>query len=104
MRGRFVVVGAVLSLVVSGAVVIRILVIDRPGVAVILVPALAGAVLALRRSESRQLIGLACVLTLVTAAVLLIGGVGLLYLPTVVLFMAGLVGPRPATDHQPDSA
>jgi hypothetical protein len=70
---------------------------------VILLPALAGAVLALWRSDSRQLVGLACVLTLATAAVLLIGGAGLLYLPAVALLMAGLSGP-PSTPPRPDSA
>ena len=103
MRGRFVVAGAVLSLVVSAGLVVRILVIDKFGVVVILLPALAGAVLALWRSDSRQLVGLACVLTLATAAVSLIGGAGLLYLPAVALLMAGLSGP-PSTPPRPDSA
>lgn len=103
LRGRFVVAGAVLSLVVSAGLVVRILVINKFGVVVILLPAFAGAVLALWRSDSRQLVGLACVLTLATAAVLLIGGTGLLYLPAVALFIAGLFGP-PSTPPRPDSA
>jgi hypothetical protein len=76
----------------------RILLIGKPGVLVILAPALAGAVLALWQSRSRGAIGLACGLTFATALVSLIGGVGLLYLPTMVLFVLALV-----TDPSPTS-
>jgi hypothetical protein len=50
----------------------------------------AGALLALWKSGRAVLIASA-MLTALTAVVLLIGGVGLLYLPTIVLFIWGAV-------------
>jgi hypothetical protein len=52
MRDRLVVVGASLSLVVTASLLLRILVIDKPGVIVILLPAAVGAVLALLNRDS----------------------------------------------------
>jgi hypothetical protein len=99
MRIRFVIVAAVLSLAVSAGLVIRVLAIDKPAVLVILVPAVLGAILALWRSEGRAVVGLACAMTFVTAVVSLIGGVGLLYVPSIALFLVAIVTARSGTSH-----
>lgn len=90
MRNRVAGVAAVLSLALTGVLIVRIIAIDKPGVFVILVPALAGALLALWKSGRAVLIASA-MLTSLTAVVSLIGGVGLLYLPTIVMFIWGAV-------------
>lgn len=54
----------------------------------ILVPAFAGGLLAIWRPGRSALIASA-LLTAVTAVVSLIGGVGLLYIPSIVLFIRG---------------
>jgi hypothetical protein len=89
-RNRVAGVAAVLSLALTGVLVARIIAIDKPGVFVILVPALAGALLALWKSGRAELLASA-MLTSLTAVVSLIGGVGLLYLPTIVMFTWGAV-------------
>jgi hypothetical protein len=86
MRNRVAGVAAVLSLALTGVLIVRIIAIDKPGVFVILVPALAGALLALWKSGRAVLIASAT-LTSLTAVVSLIGGVGLLYIPTIVMFI-----------------
>jgi hypothetical protein len=88
MRKRVARVAATLSLALTGALTVRIIVIDKPAVVVILLPALAGALLALLYGGRGVLI-VAALLTALTAVVSLIGGVGLLYLPSVVLFLSG---------------
>jgi hypothetical protein len=90
MRNRVAGVAAVLSLALGGVLIVRIIAIDKPGVFVILVPALAGALLALWKSGRAVLIASA-MLTSLTTVVSLIGGVGLLYLPTIVMFIWGAV-------------
>jgi hypothetical protein len=89
-RNRVAGVAAVLSLALTGVLVARIIAIDKPGVFVILVPALAGALLALWK-RGRAVLLASAMLTSLTAVVSLIGGVGLLYLPTIVMFTWGAV-------------
>ena len=88
MRNRLAVVGAGWSLALTVALVVRILAIEKPAVFVILVPALAGGVLALWRRGRAVLLSCAF-LTGLTALVSLIGGVGLLYVPSIVMFIWG---------------
>lgn len=88
MRNRLAVVGAGLALVVTAALAVRVIAIDKPGVLVILCPALAGALLALGPGGRIKLIASA-LLTAITAGVSLIGGVGLLYLPSIVMYAWG---------------
>lgn len=88
MRNRVVVVAASLSLALTAVLVVRIIAIEKPGVFIILVPALAGALLAFWRS-GRAVLVTSALLTSVTAAVSLIGGVGFLYLPMIVMFLWG---------------
>ena len=90
MRNRVALVAAVLSLALTGVLVVRIIVIDKPGVFVILFPALTGALLAIWRRGPAVLIASA-LLTALTAVVTLIGGVGLLYVPSIVMFIWGAV-------------
>lgn len=92
MRDRIAGVGAVLSLVVTGVLLVRIVAIHKAGVVIILLPSLAGALLALGRAGRAALI-VSALLTAITAVVTLIGGVGLLYLPSIVLFVWGAVVP-----------
>jgi hypothetical protein len=60
--------------------------IGKPAVAVILIPAIVGAVLTLWRPRQKAVLGVASVLTGITAVVMLVGGEGLLYVPSIVLF------------------
>jgi hypothetical protein len=88
MRNRVALVAAVLSLALTGVLVVRVIAIGKPGVFVILVPALIGALLAIWRSGRVALIS-AAILTALTAMVSLIGGVGLLYVPSILMFVWG---------------
>ena len=88
MRDRLTRVAAMLSLGLAAVLVVRIIAIGKPGVFIILFPALAGALLALWR-RGRAALAVSAVLTALTAVVLLIGGVGLLYLPSIVMFAWG---------------
>jgi O-antigen ligase len=90
MRDRLARVAAMLSLGLTAVLVVRIIAIGKPGVFIILFPALAGALLALWR-RGRATLVVSAVLTALTAVVLLIGGVGLLYLPPIVMFAWGAV-------------
>lgn len=91
VRNRVAGVGAVLSLGLTGVLIVRIIAIDKPGVFVVLVPALAGALLALWKGGRAAVLLASAMLTALSAVVLLIGGVGLLYLPTIVMFIWGAV-------------
>jgi hypothetical protein len=88
MRDRLARVAAMLSLGLTAVLVVRIIAIGKPGVFIILFPALAGSALALWK-RGRATLVLSAVLTALTAVVLLIGGVGLLFLPSIVLFAWG---------------
>jgi hypothetical protein len=87
-------------LVVTAALVVRILVIDKPEVMIILISPIAGALVALWKPWRRWVIAMACVLTAATAVITLIGGVGLLYVPSIALYLWGFVRPS-ATVHTP---
>ncbi len=82
-----------LSLTLTGILIVRIISIDKPGVFVILLPAFAGGLLAIWRPGRAVLIASAF-LTSLTAGVSLIGGVGLLYVPSIVLFIWGAVSSK----------
>src|SRR5215204_2037823 len=90
MRNRVARLGAVVSLVLTAVLVLRIIAIGKPGVFVILAPALTGALLAIWRHGRAVLIA-SVLLTAATASVLLIGGVGLLYAPSIVMFAWGAI-------------
>ena len=90
MRNRVALVAAVSSLALTGVLVVRIIAIDKPGVFVILFPALTGALLAIWRRGGAVLIASA-LLTALTVVMSLIGGVGLLYVPSIVMFIWGAV-------------
>jgi hypothetical protein len=79
-----------LSLALTAVLFVRIVAIGKPGVFVILFPALAGAFLAIWRRGRAVLIASA-LLTAATASVLLIGGIGLLYVPSIVMFVWGAI-------------
>jgi len=90
MRNRVTRLAAVLSLALSAVLVVRIIAIGKPRVFVILLPALAGALLAIWRRGRAVLIASA-LLNAATASVLLIGGIGLLYVPSIVMFVWGAI-------------
>jgi len=90
MRNRVARAAAVLSLALTAVLVLRIIAIGKPGVFAILFPALTGALLAIWRRGRAVLIASA-LLTAATASVLLIGGIGLLYVPSVVMFVWGAI-------------
>jgi hypothetical protein len=74
-------VGAWMALTLSIAFVIRVIAIDNPEALVIVAPAFVGALLALGWSRTRAVLLTALVLICGTATLLLIGWIGLLYVP-----------------------
>jgi hypothetical protein len=90
VRNRAPLGAALLSLALTGLLAVRVTAIGKPGVLVILLPALVGALLALWR-EGRVVLIASALLTALTAVVSLIGGVGLLYVPSIVMFLWGAV-------------
>ncbi len=82
-----------LSLSLTGILIVRVIAIDNAGAIVIVLPAFAGGLLAIWRPGRAVLIASA-LLTSLTAVVSLIGGVGLLYVPSIVLFIWGAVSSR----------
>jgi hypothetical protein len=86
MPNRIARAAAALSLALTAVLILRIIAIGKPGVFVILIPALTGALLAIWRHGRIVLIASA-LLTAATASVLLIGGIGLLYAPSLVMFV-----------------
>jgi hypothetical protein len=89
LRNRPLIVAAALSLVVTAALVVRVLVIDKPAVMIILIPPIAGALLVLWKPGRGWAIAIGCILTAVTAVISLVGGVGLLYVPSIALYLWG---------------
>jgi len=85
-------IAGLLSLALSGALVIRLIAIDNPEALVILAPAVAGGTLALARPRSRVALLIAAVLMFATAVVSLIGYVGFLYVPSIVLLTWAALG------------
>ncbi len=86
MPNRIARAAAALSLALTAVLILRIIAIGKPGVFVILIPALTGALLGIWRRGRVALIASA-LLTAATASVLLIGGIGLLYAPSIVMFV-----------------
>jgi hypothetical protein len=84
---RKAVIGAWLLLLISGGLLVRILMIGKPAVVVILIPAAIGAVLALRSPRQPAVLAVASLLTALTVVLSLIGGAGLLYVPSIALFV-----------------
>jgi hypothetical protein len=80
-------VAAGISTVVSAALVVRVVAIEKPAVTVVLIPAIVGAIIAVWRPEHRGGLAIAASLTALTAVVSLIGGEGLLYMPSVALWL-----------------
>jgi hypothetical protein len=79
-------IGAGASLVMSAGLVVRLIAIGNEGVVVILIPAVIGAVAVLLTTRSWVYLA-AAVLTSLTAMVSSFGGVGLLYVPSIVMFV-----------------
>ena len=90
MRTRHALIGAVVSLALTSVLVVRVVAVGDAGAVVVLAPALLGSLLALRR-WNRMLLVLAAVLTAATAVILLIGWVGLLYFPSIALFVSAAI-------------
>jgi hypothetical protein len=78
-------VGAWIALALSIALVVRVIAIDNPEALVIVAPALVGALLALGWPQMRMVLLTALVLIGVTATFSLIGWIGLLYVPSMIL-------------------
>lgn len=85
---RLVIVGVILSLVVSVGLLVRLFAIDNLEAAFIVAPAIAGALIALLSARTAVVVA-AVLLTTGTSLVSLFGGVGLLYVPSIVLFAVG---------------
>jgi hypothetical protein len=78
-------VGAWIALVLSSAFVLRVIAIDNAEAIVIVAPALVGALLVLAWAQMRAVLLTALVLIGVTASLSLIGWIGLLYVPPMIL-------------------
>jgi hypothetical protein len=87
VKRNVVLVAGGIAALVSAGLLIRILSIGKPEVIVILLPAMVGSFLALWRPDHRGFVASAAGLIALTAVVSLIGWVGLLYLPSVVLLL-----------------
>jgi hypothetical protein len=94
VKRKTVLIAAGISVVVSGALVVRVIAIEKLAVMVILLPAIVGAILALWRPEDGGILAAAVSLTALTAVVSLIGGVGLLYVPSMILWVWCVVPTR----------
>jgi hypothetical protein len=84
-------VGGWLALALSAALVVRVVQIDNPEALVIVAPALAGSLLAVLWPGARGALLTAVVLIGVTAVFSLIGWVGLLFVPSLVLLASAAV-------------
>lgn len=93
MRNRHALIGALVSLILTGILTARVVAIDNAGAVVILMPALLGSLIALKARNRIGLV-LAAVLTAMTAIVTLIGWIGVLYFPSVALFVSAAIGDR----------
>ena len=93
--------GAVISLALTAILAVRIVAIGNTVALVILAPAALGGVLGLRVRTSSALV-VAALLTAVTAMVSLIGGVGLLYFPSIALFISAAIDRHRAPSHTED--
>lgn len=94
-------VGARIALALSIALVIRVIAIDNPEALVIVAPAFVGALLAFGWSQTRAILLTALVLIGITTTLSLIGWLGLLYVPSMILIgFAAVRTPRTRT-HQP---
>jgi hypothetical protein len=85
-------VGGWLALALSSALVVRVVAIDNPEALVIVAPALVGSLLAVIWPGVRGVSWTAVVLIGVTAVFSLIGWVGLLFVPSLVLLGSTAVG------------
>ena len=79
---------------VSLALVARVLVIENPEAIIIVAPALIGGVAVVAWPWRRSTLVVAFVLIGATALYSLIGWIGLLYVPSLVLIVRGVVRPR----------
>lgn len=78
-------VGAWIALALSVALVLRVIAIDNAEAIVIVAPALVGVFLVLAWSQMRAVLLTAVVLIGATATLSLIGWIGLLYVPSMIL-------------------
>ena len=81
---------------VSLVLVARVLQIDNPEAIIIIAPALIGGVAVVAWPRRRSTLLVALVLIGATAVYSLIGWIGFLYLPSLVLIVRGVVRPRRA--------
>lgn len=86
MERRIALIGVAWLLSLTLILVVRLVAIDNSGALIILLPAAVGALLVLRSGRPFFLV-VAAILTALTAWVLLLGGVGLLYVPPLMLFV-----------------
>jgi hypothetical protein len=89
-------VGGWIALVLSVALVVRVVAIDNLEALVIVAPALIGAVMCIAWPLRRFVLGAAVLLIGITAILSLIGGIGFLYIPSIFLILRGVVRTVPA--------
>lgn len=94
-------VGAWIALALSIALVLRVIAIDNAEAVIVVAPALVGALLALAWSRMRAVLLTALVLIGVTATLSLIGWIGLLYVPSMILIGFAAVRSPQTQTRQP---
>lgn len=90
MKMRAAVVGGILGLFVSLALLLRLVAVGNAEVGVLLAPAMLSSAAALLWSRRAWVLATAAVGMALTGSIFLIGGAGLLYLPSLILFLIGV--------------
>jgi hypothetical protein len=93
--------GGWISIGLSLALVVRVLLIDNPEAIIVVAPALIGGTAVVRWPHRRWVLVAAVVLVGATATYSLIGGIGLLYLPSLVLIVRGALRSQRTVYSQP---
>jgi hypothetical protein len=86
---------------VSLVLVARVLLINNPEAIIIVAPAIIGGVAVVAWPSKRSTLVVALVLIGATAIYSLIGWIGLLYLPSLILILRGVARPRRVSAGQP---
>jgi hypothetical protein len=92
--------GGWIAVGLSIALVVRVLLIDNAEAILVVAPALIGGLAVVMWPGSRTVLIAAALLIAATAIYSLIGGISLLYVPSLVLIVRGSVRPQP-TGHTP---
>jgi predicted branched-subunit amino acid permease len=97
----FVKAGGWIAIGLSLALVARVLLINNPEAIIVVAPAVIGGIAVVSWPRRRWVLIAALVLVGATATYSLVGGIGLLYIPSLVLIVRGALRPRRTVHSQP---